>query len=178
MSGCKSYYIDLPQNTINNNYIVFDYGIYENKFLYKSNVYAKADKEVYKPFHFEVILPKNIVNWEINSNHFFFEYSDKQIIYIYSAFREESQDIGVGNWEVKEVYYTDILEYIGEYWEKRKYNEDYLYKIHTERVSQLYTNGKYKILLFNIKKDNLSFFIQCIKTLKEDNIPKLAIDKK
>lgn len=161
MSSCTSY-IDVPKNSINNESMVFDYGSNENKLKYVSKVNASADHDVYYTTHFSITLPKNIVNWNVGSNNFFFEYNDKQIFYIYSSYKNEGQESE--NWELKDISYNEVLKYIGEYWDKRKYNENYLYKAHNGRVSKLYTNGKYKILLYNIKTENLQTFIQSAKT--------------
>lgn len=161
MSSCTSY-IDVQKNSINNDSMVFDYGSNENKLKYVSKVNASADHDVYYTTHFSITLPKNIVNWNVGSNNFFFEYNDKQIFYIYSSYKNEGQESE--NWELKDISYNEVLKYIGEYWDKRKYNENYLYKAHNGRVSKLYTNGKYKILLYNIKTENLQTFIQSAKT--------------
>lgn len=161
MSSCASY-IDVPQNSINNDSMVFEYGSSENMLKYINNVNASADNEIYYTTHFTMTLPKGIVNWTRNSNNFFFEYDDKQIFYIYSSYKNEGQESG--NWELKDINYNEILKYIGEYWDKRNYSENYLYKAHKGRVSKFYTNGKYKILLYNIKTENLQTFIQSVKT--------------
>jgi hypothetical protein len=161
VSSCSSY-IDVPKNNINNNNMVFDYGSNENTLKYVSKVNASADHDIYYTTHFSIELPKNIVNWNIGSNNFFFEYDDKQIFYIYSSYKNEGPESE--NWELKDIDYNEVLKYIGEYWDKRKYNENYLYNAHNGRVSKLYTNGKYKILLYNIKTANLQTFIQSAKT--------------
>ncbi len=163
MGSCSSY-IDVPKNSINNNSMVFDYGSNENKLKYINKVNSSADHEIYYTTHFSIALPKGIVNWTRSSNNFFFEYGDKQIFYIYSSYKNEGQESG--NWELKDIGYNEILKYIGEYWDERKYDENYLYKAHTGRVSKFYTNGKYKILLYNIKPENLQTFIQSAKTFE------------
>lgn len=163
MYSCKSY-IDLPKHSVDSEYMIFEYGNHKNKFIYKNNVAARADKEIYKPTHFEITLPKNIVNWAVSSNHFFFEYKHKQMIYIYSSY--ENKENEEKHWWKEEISYNDLQKYIGEYWTGRKYNENSLYKIWEENPSSIYTNGKYKILLFNIKKDNVVTFTESIKTFK------------
>ncbi|MCI3938901.1 hypothetical protein MQX03_17000 [Chryseobacterium aahli] len=161
LSSCASY-VDVPENSINNNTMVFDYSGNENRLKYVSKVNTSADHDVYYTTHFSITLPKNIVNWNIASNNFFFEYNDKQIFYIYSSYKNEVQTSK--NWELKDITHNEVLKYIGEYWDKRKYNENHLYKAHNGRVSKLYTNGKYKILLYNIKTENLQTFIRSAKT--------------
>lgn len=161
VSSCASY-IDVPQNSINNDSMVLEYGISENKLKYINNVNASADNDIFYTTHFTMTLPKGIVNWTIKSNNFFFEFDEKQILYIYSSYKNEGQESE--NWELKDINYNEVLKYIGEYWDKRKYSENYLYKTHNGRVSKFYTNGKYKILLYNIRTENLQTFIQSAKT--------------
>lgn len=161
MGSCTSY-IDVPKNSINNDSMIFDYGSNENKLKYVNKVNASADHDIYYTTHFSITLPKRIVNWNRSSNNFFFEYDDKQMFYIYSSYKNEGQESG--NWELKDVDHNEVLKNIGEYWDKRSYNENYLYEAHNGRVSKLYTNGKYKILLYNIKTENLQTFIRSAKT--------------
>jgi len=161
MGSCTSY-IDVPKNSINDASMVFEYNNTENKLKYINNVNASSDHDIYYTTHFSITLPKKIVNWYKSNNNFFFEYNDKQIFYIYTSYKNEGKESE--NWELKEVDYNEVLKYIGEYWDKRNYNENYLYKAHNGRVSKFYTNGKYKILLYNIKTENLSNFIQSAKT--------------
>ncbi len=165
MGSCASY-VDVPKNSINNDSMVFDYGNNENKFMYINKVNASADKDIYYTTHFSITLPKGIKNWTRSSNSFFFEYDDRQVFYIYSSYKNEGQESE--NWKLKDIDYNEVLKYIGEYWDKRNYNENYLYKAHNGRVSKFYTNGKYKILLYNIKTENLSAFIQGARTFNTD----------
>jgi len=142
--------------------MIFEYGSDENKLKYINKVNASTEHDIYYTTHFSITLPKRIVNWSKSNNNFFFEYDDKQVFYIYSSYKNEGQESE--NWELKDIDYNEVLKYIGEYWDKRNYNEDYLYKAHNGRVSKLYTNGKYKILLYNIKTEMLPMFIQSTKT--------------
>ncbi|MGS0747490.1 hypothetical protein [Halpernia sp. GG3] len=161
MNSCACY-IDTPKNSINNDNMVFEYGSNENKLKYINNVNSSADHDIYYTTHFSIILPKGIVNWSRNSNNFFFEYDDKQIFFIYSSYKNKEQESE--NWELQDVDYNEVLKYIEEYWDTRNYNENYLYKTHNKRISKIYTNGKYKILLYNIKIENLQTFIQSATT--------------
>lgn len=163
--SCASY-IDVPKNNFNDNNIKFEFARDVNNFKYTNNVNASADKNIYYATHFSINLPKGIVNWTRNSNNFFFEYKDKQIFYVYSSFKNEGQESL--NWRLNDVDYNEVLRYIGEYWDNRKYNENFLYKSYKGRVSKLYTNGKYKILLYNIKTENIETFIQNAKTFNTD----------
>ena len=165
MNSCSSY-IDIPKNSISTNSMVFEYSNNDNKLKYINKVHASADQDIYYTTHFSITLPKNIVNWNISSNNFFFEYDDKQILYIYSSYKNEGQESK--NWELKDIDYNADLKYIGEYWDKRKYKEEYLFKVHNGRVSKFYTNGKYKILLYNIKRQNIKKFIESAQTFDTD----------
>lgn len=161
MSSCASY-IDIPKNSINNDSMIFEYGNNENKLKYINKVNASADHEIYYTTNFTIILPKSIINWTRSNNIFFFEYEDKQIIYIYSAYKNEGKESD--NWKLLEIEPNEVENYLNNYWSKRNYDENFLYKTHRGRLSKLYTNGKYKILLYNIKTENLPGFIESAKT--------------
>ncbi len=160
-NSCVSY-IDLPKNSISNDNMIFDYGSKENKFKYINKVNASADNDIYYTTHFSIDLPKGIVNWKISNNNFFFEYGDKQILYIYSSYKNDGKESA--NWKLEEIGYNEIVKYIGEYWDERRYNENYLYKKNNGRISKIYTNGKYKIVLYNVKIKSYPMFIQMVKT--------------
>lgn len=161
MSSCTSY-IDLPKNSINNNSMILEYGNSENKFKYINKVNVSADHELYYTTNFSIILPKGMINWTRSNNNFFFEYKDKQMIYIYSAYKNEGKESN--DWKLLEVEGNEVDNFLNNYWEKRGYKEKYLLEKHVGRISKLYTNGKYKILLYNIKTEKLSVFIRSAKT--------------
>ncbi|MDV7698616.1 hypothetical protein N6B72_16945 [Chryseobacterium soli] len=161
MNSCTSY-IDVPKNSINNDNTIFEYGSNENKLKYINKVNASADKDIYYTTHFSITLPKGIVNWARSNNNFFFEYDNKQVIYIYSAYKNEGKESD--NWKLSEVEPNEVENYLNNYWEKKGYKEKYLLEKHIGRISKLYTNGKYKILLYNIKTERLPMFIQNVKT--------------
>ncbi|RXM50331.1 MULTISPECIES: hypothetical protein [unclassified Chryseobacterium] len=142
--------------------MIFEYGNNENKLKYINKVNASADHEIYYTTNFSITLPKGIINWAKSDNNFFFEYDDKQIIYIYSAYKNEEKESD--DWKLLEVEPNDIGNYLNNYWEKRGYKEEYLFKEHVGRISKIYTNGKYKILLYNIKPEKFSTFTQSAKT--------------
>ncbi len=160
ISSCTSY-VDIPKNSISNNSMIFEYGNNENKFKYINKVNASADHEIYYTTNFSIILPKGIINWTKSDNNFFFEYDDKQIIYIYSAYKNEEES---DDWKLLEIEPNDIGNYLNNYWEKRGYKEEYLLKENVGRISKIYTNGKYKILLYNIKVEKVPIFTQSAKT--------------
>lgn len=83
-------------------------------------------------------------------------------LYIYSAYKNKGNESN--DWKLLDVEPSDIENYLTNYWEKRGYREEYLLKEHVGRISKIYTNGKYKILLYNIKAEKFSTFTQSAKT--------------
>ncbi len=162
ITSCSTY-IDKTENNINNESMIFNYGLNENKLIFISKINASADGHIFYNTHFELSLPKKMLNWSRKSNEFFFEYDNKQIIYLYIPYKNEEKESA--KWEMKDIDYHDALN-LGEYWEERKYEENYLYKEHTKRISKIYTNGKYIIMLYNIKDINYPQFVQNVKTFK------------
>ena len=164
LNSCKVY-LDTMQNSIATDYMTFKYQKKYNELDYFNKVNASADKEVFYNTHFTVRLPKNIVHWKQFGNKFYYEYDSKQVIYIYAAFKNEGKDSET--WELKNIAQGSELKYLEDYWIKeRGYNENYFDKENKKRVTKLYTNGKYEILLYNIKEKNFSSFFEFIKTFK------------
>jgi len=134
-----------------------------NEFIYKSKVNSRADKEVYYQTHFKLYLPKRIKNWQISSNEFYYEYDDKEIIYIYSGYK----NVGTpGKWMLRETNDKEIYKRIDPYWHKRKYDEDALKSGYSGRTSKIYTDDKVIILLYNIKQENFERYLTLIKSFK------------
>lgn len=164
LSSCKTY-LDTSKNSIATDYMTFRYEKDYNELDYFNKVNASADKDVFYTTHFSINLPKDIVYWTRLDNKFYFEYSSKQIIYIYSSYKNEGGESD--NWELKELPEGKGFSYLDEYWTNvRRYNEDDLYKRNKSRTSKLYTNGKYEILLYNIKEKNYPSFLELIKTFR------------
>lgn len=164
LSSCKTY-LDIAKNSITTDYMTFKYEKNYNKLDYFNKVNASADKDVFYTTHFSINLPKDIVYWTRLDNKFYFEYSSKQIIYIYTAYKNDGKESD--NWEVRDLEGGKNFSYLDEYWtNERRYNEDDLYKRNKERITKLYTNGKYEILLYNIKEKNYPAFLESIKTFR------------
>ncbi|WP_394776831.1 hypothetical protein [Flavobacterium sp.] len=157
-----STYLDGGKN-INTDYMDFNYMQNYNEFIYKSKVNSTADKEVYYPTHFKIDLPKKIKNWQSSNNEFYFEYSDKEIIYINSGFKNTGT---VGSWILKETDDNEIFSKLSSYWNKRKYDEDDLKLEISNRKSQIYSDGKTTILLYNIKRENFERYLTLVKSFK------------
>jgi hypothetical protein len=140
--------------------MTFRYQKNYNELDYFNKVNASADKEVFYTTHFSIKLPKGIVHWIRFDNKFFYEYDSKQVIYIYTAYKNQGKESD--SWELKNINEGSELKYIEDYWKERGYNENLPRK--KNRVTKLYTNGKYEILLYNIKEKNFSSFFELIKT--------------
>ncbi len=163
MYSCTSY-IDVSKNSFKNNNMKFEYGENENKFEYFNNVNAIADHEVYYTTHFSITLPKGIVNWRIMNNNFFIEYEDKQIFYIYTSYVNKNEPTTY--WNLDNATNDEIWKIMNNYWDYRGFDLNYLHENHAGRDTKMYSNGKYSILLYNIKRKNMSEFIRCAKTFK------------
>lgn len=163
LCSCRTY-LDGTTNSINTDYMTFKCQKKYNELNYFNNVNASADKEVFYTTHFSITLPKGIVYWTRMDNKFYYEYDSKQVIYIYTAYKNEGKESDT--WELKNINEGGELKYLEEYWKKRGYNEEQLVVKGKNRVTKLYTNGKYEILLYNIKQKNFSSFLNFIKTFK------------
>lgn len=163
LTSCKTY-LDISKNSIATDYMTFKYQKNYNELDYFNKVNAARDKDVFYTTHFTINLPKDIVYWMKSGNTFFFEYDSKQVIYIYTAYKNEGKDSDT--WELKNVDEGSELKYLEDYWKERRYNESLLDVRKKNRVTKLYTNGKYKILLYNIKQKNFFSFFDFIKTYK------------
>jgi|GEM_PF-5001342 hypothetical protein len=84
INSCSTY-IDIGSN-INSDNLDFIYLKEHNEFRYKSKINSNADNETYITTNFSINLPKDILKWKIVNNKFYFEYSEKQIIYNYYPF--------------------------------------------------------------------------------------------
>ncbi len=153
----------MDKNVVSKSMTISLYDQY-NELYYFNPINGSADNEIFYNTHFTMKLPKGIIYWMRSGNHFFYEYDSKQIIYIYNPFRNDDKDSG--QWRLEEVQ-GDIDYNLEQYWVgERKYKENYLYKNHKNRVAKIYTDGKYQILLYNIKSENFENFLELVKTFK------------
>ncbi|MDR6969677.1 hypothetical protein J2X31_003711 [Flavobacterium arsenatis] len=149
--------------SIHTDFVDFTYLKNYNEFVYKSKINAVADNEVYYTTNFSLNLPKNIKGWLISDNEFYFEYANKQIVYIYSGYKNEGV---AGKWTIQETNDDEIYSKLSSYWDKRKYNENNLKTGHTGRVSKFLSDGKVTILLYNIKRENFDKYLDLAKSFK------------
>ncbi|WP_126973840.1 hypothetical protein [Gynurincola endophyticus] len=162
---CRIYYDHQGNIDVYDN-LKFNYKVDYNEFEYfDKNSIGLTDRKMYNTY-FIIKLPKKIVNWIRYGNNFWFEYESKQIIYIYNEYKHIAENSY--HWRLIDVEDEDEIDlYMFYYWvNKRKYDQKYLYKKNNFRVTKLYTNGKYKILLFNIKKKNYQSFLDYAKTFE------------
>ncbi|QYJ68244.1 hypothetical protein [Flavobacterium litorale] len=162
--SCKPMYFDINgYSYITDNYS-FNFGSNFNEFYYNSTIHGVAEETVYYKQHFRINLPKKIITFAISDNDFFFEFPDKQIIYIKSDY----ETLGVkDDWIISD-YYGDISsEYpFIWYWKERGYNIRYLQGERENRINKLYSNGKIDIILYNIKPENVEKYLTLIKSFK------------
>jgi hypothetical protein len=164
ISSCRTY-LDIERNSIISDYLTFRYNKDHNELNYFNKVNGVADKEVFYTTHFTIRILKHIVYWKRSGNKFYFEYASKQIIYIYAAYKNEGKESD--NREMKNLEAGKAFSYLDEYWtDDRLYSQDDLYKRNKRRVTEQYTNGKYKILLYNIQDKNYPSFAELIKTCR------------
>lgn len=163
LSSCKTY-MDVAGDGITTDYMTLRCKNNYNELDYFNKVNGVADKEVFYTTHFTVELPKKIVYWTMSDNRFYYEYDSKQLIYIYTSYKNEGKESDT--WELKDIDEASTWKYLEEYWNKRGYDEKEIDGLKSNRVTKLYTNGKYKILLYNIKAKNYASFLERIKSFK------------
>ncbi|MBY8963100.1 hypothetical protein KJK34_10085 [Flavobacterium sp. D11R37] len=164
LMSCKTY-IDIRQSSHFTDSYKFHFYNDFNEFYYYSKVYGTSGKAIYYPNHFKIKLPKKIITWGASDNNFFFEYNSKQIIWIKSAHENSKEE---KNWMIYD-YCCDNIDkdrHFLWYWEERRYNSKYLSLKNTNRVSKKYSNGKIDIILFNIKEENITEYLELVKSLK------------
>lgn len=158
LSSCKTY-LDRSfiEDKISNDKILLecfgDYNILTNN----DKIGVSGDNIVFYPQHFKIMIPKKIKSLKIIDKVFCIEYSSKQIIFIDAGYKKENNN--TGNWELIEGN-NDLVDF---------YCSNYLSvdNIATKkRVNKLYTDGKTKILLVNIKVDNFDNYLKLIKSFK------------
>jgi hypothetical protein len=162
-ASCRSYLDEKPVN--NENGIQFQYLTDSNRLTYNSEIKFSADTETFFPQHYEISLPKKLKDWQTSNQVFFVEYDDKQIIAIDPDYVNKKDH---GNWKLIDSDNTEVEKMIMVYWGK-KYNSDYIFEKHPERITKIYTDGKAKILLYNIKKKNFDNYFELIKSFKYMN---------
>lgn len=137
-----------------------------NEFVYKSNISAKADEQEFEKTHFSVSLPKRMVNWTYSNStncNFFFEFDNKQIIYIYSPPKGIYKTT---DWELRETTKEKIKSRLIDYWNKRNYKEAELEILKKDHMTKVYTDSRVEILLYNIDPKNFDEYKSLISSFK------------
>jgi hypothetical protein len=160
-ASCRTY-VDKGRN-IKTDFMDFNYFEDSNEFVYKSTVDAVAGQERYHPNRFSVNLPKKIIDWRVSGNEFYFEYPNKEIIYINSGYKNKGNSV---EWVNRETNDDEIYNLLSDHWDKKRYNENDLNLRYTGRSSKVYTDGKVTILLYNIKHENLQRYLTLIASFK------------
>lgn len=159
-SSCKTY-IDsnVLGNKISNNSITIQY--FEDYNILKSNdkIGVVSDKEVSYPQLFKLKIPKKIKRFKIIDKVFCIEYNSKQVIYIDAGFKNKV--VNLENWKLIDVNDEVFDSYSNNYFSIEKITSK-------KRLTKLYTDGKTKILLMNIKIENFDNYLKLIKTFKYD----------
>jgi hypothetical protein len=157
ISSCATY---MDRKNLKNRF--YDFEVYETYNVFKKidPINSCADTEVYIRNHYEIKLPKNIVNWQTGTNDIF-EYPSKQIIFIKGGFSKKQNE-----WIFRNVTEEEILNFLESYWHKRGYNSNYLENLNSKRISKIYTDNNTTILLFNIKPNSFETFKNLILTFK------------
>jgi hypothetical protein len=162
LNSCKAYLDTKSNNSIETDYMTFKYLKDHNELNYFNKVNSAADNQKFLTTHFSINLPKGLVFWKQLGNQFYFEYDSKQLIYIYSAYKNVGSESP--NFELKDVEnQKKVAEELQDYWVKER-GYKYLNKRNNDRVYKLYTNGKYRIVFYNIKKKEFTKFHESVKT--------------
>jgi len=162
-TSCKSY-VDVQNNSFENDQMSFQFNCEQNNFKYYSNIKGRADDELFSSEHFEIDLPKNLNNWMGINNQFYFEYDHNQIILVYVPYKEEKKEEVA--WELVDLAEEKIVDYMYDYWSQMNYNDNKLNELHLNRVNKVYTNGRYEIVLYNIKEKNFQHYLDQVKYFK------------
>lgn len=157
-----STYVDRGKN-IHTDDVDFNYFENHNEFVYKSKINSVADNEVSYTKNFSVNLPKKIKGWLISDNEFYFEYANKELIYINTGYKNKDN---IENWIIRESNNEEVNVFLSSYWNRRIYNEDDLKLGAFDRISKVYSDGQVTILLHNIKKKNFDRYLDLVKSFK------------
>lgn len=161
--SCRSY-IDNRTNSFKNNHMSFEFNCDQNKFKYYSKINGRADNQIFSSYHFEIDLPKNLSNWMKINNQFYFEYDHNQIILVCIPYKEENKE--EIDWKLVDLEEEKIFNYMYDYWSEMNYDDNKLNTLNLKRVNKVYTNGKYEIVLYNVKVNNFHNYLDKIKTFK------------
>jgi len=139
---------------INTSYYDFIFKKKYNEFIYKSKINSHAGSQIYITTNFTIALPKGIQKWMKSDNEFVFDYKNNEFIFINSGYENIGNE---QNWTIRNLENNEFEKIFKEFPEP---------KVDKKRVSKIYSNGKISILLINIKKQNIEYYINLIKNFK------------
>ena len=168
-SSCRTY-IDNESDIIRDNFDsvyghLYAKDIY-NEYVYINKIGLRADKEVFYPRHYKLKLPKGIVKFyaQISENYTCIEYPSKQIICIKAKYLNDN--VKEDQWKLINPDEETMEKMLSDYWEEKNYNFDNI-RARNHRITKLYTNGIFSILLYNIKEKNFDHFLYMVKSIEE-----------
>ena len=112
-SSCRSF-VDVNNSSFSNSSVNFRFLDQKNEFIFISKINAQADNYVYYVQNFRIFLPKRILNWSGSANEFFFEYENKQLIYLYVEYKNVSDE---NDLQISDFKQEDIISILNEYWD-------------------------------------------------------------
>ena len=166
-TSCKSY-IDMQNSSEIIDYKTLKFHPFPNYNLLESRrtIFATADSQIYFPQLFDVRIPKKIKTWAYLGNVLYIEYDQKQIIAIDTDYL--NNDKQAGSWSLVED--EDLIKrYRQDYFTRNDRNFDYDISIPLHTTTFLYSDGKTKILFYNIKNENFIDFAKVRDTYKYVN---------
>jgi hypothetical protein len=165
VSSCKIFFKEQKKIYKSKNVEIYYYKDYNN-FKMISKVWGVAGTDIYYHYHYQINVPKKIKNWMLGNKNLYVEYDSKQMIVVEGGYKNRGGDIG--EWTLKDIPKNhDAEKHIIESYRllnNKEYDEKYLEKISKNRISQVYTNGKSSIYLYNVKKENYEEFLKFAKT--------------
>jgi len=162
MYTCSSY-IDTSNNIYSKSLEFIFKGNY-NEFVNKNKVAMTTGNEVFRPRNYLIKLPKKIVHWELIDNILYVEYPAKQIICVKAKYLNDN--VKEGQWKLINPDEETMEKMLSDYWEEKNYNFDNI-RARNHRITKLYTNGIFSILLYNIKEKNFDHFLYMVKSIEE-----------
>ena len=160
--SCNSY-IDVGKSW-HSEYVDFIIKDAYNEYIYKSKIAGSNEDETFWPRNYKIKIPKGIISYTQIGNILYVEYRSKQIICVKAKYLNDN--VKEEKWKLIGPEEETIVNMLSEYWEEKNYNFD---RIHTRknRITKLYTNGIFTILLYNIKKKNFDHFLNMVKSIEE-----------
>lgn len=165
-SGCKSYFDNKGNSdeiTIHN--MNYKFHATFNTLTVTDGLPNKADNIIKYPQNFSIDLPKKIKSLSFLGTSFINEFESSQLIIVDAGY--VSTDFKCSTWNLIEPNYDDIIFlYIRDDWDRKKYFKIIRDNPPSDRTTKIYTNGKVKILLFNIKNGNFDKYLDLVKNFR------------